>query len=135
MNRWWFLDNKKKTDETPVEMSTVPTPNASIVEQRERKWEFRVHVPQTLSAIEGVGATGECSILGDWQPQHGVFLNLENSEYFYLFFCEHVSDLRLHRKMIRNANLVYERSNDVFILCAKALLFSAFCLISFLGGV
>lgn len=73
MQRWWFLENKAKLDQTP---SQVATPSIGSVEAEEklRPWTFRVFVRQPLSKFEAIAVTGECAALGDWKPQNCVGL-------------------------------------------------------------
>lgn len=84
MQRWWFLENKTKLDQTP---SLVATPSIASVEPADllREWTFRVFVRQPLSKFEAIGVTGECAALGDWQPQACVELFKEDGGKSVLF--------------------------------------------------
>lgn len=76
MQRWWFLDNKTKQEQTP---SVVATPSIATVVSVEvlRNWTFRVFVRQPLSKFEAIAVTGECASLGEWNPQECVEMDKE----------------------------------------------------------
>lgn len=79
MQRWWYLDNKTKTYERP-DQRRVPSKSIEANDGGERKWLFRVMVTEKLSVFESICVTGECSALGNWIPQHCVFLHRENGK-------------------------------------------------------
>lgn len=77
MQRWWFLENQTKLEQSP---SIVATPSHVSVEpvQKRRQWTFRVFVRQQLTKFESIGVTGECGSLGAWSHQHCVELVKED---------------------------------------------------------
>lgn len=87
MQRWWFLDNKVKVDGQSE--SECPLPSKSVeTSEKDRTWNFRVHVTLQLSSFESVGVTGECASLGNWIPQNSVFLKNDGKFLLFFFFTE-----------------------------------------------
>lgn len=67
-----MLDSKSKSDSPSSEF--VKPAKLTEISERDRQWQFRVHVTQPLTSFEAVAVTGDCAALGNWLPQHGVFL-------------------------------------------------------------
>lgn len=82
MQRWWFLDNKSKLDQSPSLVSTPSIASEEVVEKL-RPWTFRVFVNQPLSKFEAIGVTGECASLGSWDAQRGVELQKDDESKFF----------------------------------------------------
>lgn len=82
MQRWWFLDNKKTATGPPSDY--IIPPKSEEVNSGERQWTFRVLVTQSLNQFEGIAVTGECAALGNWIPQHCLFLNQKDSNIYFL---------------------------------------------------
>lgn len=70
MQRWWFSDDK----------GAPPTPSRSPTKLKknpsgDRNWRFQVLVTKTLHKEEKLAVTGDCEILGNWEPNDVLLLN------------------------------------------------------------
>lgn len=92
MQRWWYLDshcskNALDAQRTPSQLSarSAATGGGSAagesLQASERAWTFAVHLSQPLlSPFEALAVTGDCAVLGDWDPQQAVLLTRKQSE-------------------------------------------------------
>ncbi|KAJ6648292.1 Glycerophosphocholine phosphodiesterase GPCPD1 [Pseudolycoriella hygida] len=85
MQRWWYLDNKGKSDEKSERR--LPSKSIETNDGGVRKCLFRVLVTEQLNTLESICLTGECSALGNWIPQHCVLLQRENDIKYRYFVC------------------------------------------------
>lgn len=77
-NRWWHIDDNGSSARTAgrpegtfvkPKVRSTPSPEIQCV-----KWQFKVFVSTPLQPNEKVSIAGACDQLGNWIPNHSVFL-------------------------------------------------------------